>query len=119
SHADTRWWIAEQNGKPVGRIAAIINHNYNEIQNERAGFFGFFESINDAKIASALFREAEQWLRAQGMNVVYGPANPSSNDEYGLLIEGFDRPPVLLMTYNPPYYASLIEQNGFVKEQDP
>lgn len=118
SHADTRWWLAERAGKPVGRIAAIVNHKYNEVQNERAGFFGFFESVNDPNIASSLFREAEQWLRAQGMNVVYGPANPSSNDEYGLLIEGFDRPPVLLMTYNPPYYASLIEQNGFVKDQD-
>lgn len=118
SHADTRWWLAERAGKPVGRIAAIVNHKYNEVQNERAGFFGFFECVNDSNIASSLFREAEQWLRAQGMNVVYGPANPSSNDEYGLLIEGFDRPPVLLMTYNPPYYASLIEQNGFVKDQD-
>ncbi|HET6402692.1 MAG TPA: GNAT family N-acetyltransferase [Candidatus Kapabacteria bacterium] len=118
SHADTRWWIAERNGKPVGRIAAIVNHNYNEVQNERAGFFGFFESVNDSVVAKSLFQHAEQWLREQGMNVVYGPANPSSNDEYGLLVEGFDRPPVFLMTYNPPYYAALIEQNGFVKDQD-
>ncbi len=118
SHADSGWWLAERNGKPVGRIAAIVNHNYNEVQNEKAGFFGFFESINDFSVASALFREAEGWLRGRGMNVVYGPANPSSNDEYGLLVEGFNRPPVLLMTYNPPYYASLIEQNGFIKDQD-
>lgn len=118
AHADTGWWLAERNGKPVGRIAAIVNHGYNKVQNEKAGFFGFFESVNDTNVASVLFREAETWLRGKGMNVVYGPANPSSNDEYGLLIEGFERPPVLLMTYNPPYYAELIERNGFVKEQD-
>jgi len=118
SHAETRWWLAERDGKPVGRIAAIINHNYNEVQNERAGFFGFFESINDPHVARSLFQNAERWMREQGMKVAYGPASPSSNDEYGLLIEGFDRPPVFLMTYNPPYYAALIEQNGFVKDHD-
>ena len=118
AHADTGWWLAERDGEVVGRIAAIVNHNYNEAQHERAGFFGFFESINDTNVARSLFQTAETWLREKGMNVAYGPANPSSNDEYGLLIEGFDRPPVLLMTYNPPYYAPLIEQNGYTKEQD-
>ncbi len=118
SHAETGWWLAERNGQPVGRIAAIVNHNYNQAQNERAGFFGFFECIDDANVAKALFQVAESWLKEREMNIVYGPANPSSNDEYGLLIDGFDRPPVLLMTYNPPYYAALIEQNGYAKEQD-
>ncbi len=118
THAETGWWLAEQNGKPVGRIAAIVNHNYNQAQNEQAAFFGFFETVNDASVAKELFQAAESWVKERGMNVVYGPANPSSNDEYGLLIEGFDRPPVLLMTYNPPYYASLIEQNGYTKAQD-
>ncbi len=118
THAETGWWIAERNGSIVGRIAAIVNHSYNEVQNERAGFFGFFECIDDATVAKALFQTSESWLKAQGMNVAYGPANPSSNDEYGLLVNGFDRPPVLLMTYNPPYYASLIEQNGYTKAQD-
>ncbi len=118
SHADVGWWLAEQDGKPVGRIAAIINHNYNEVQNERAGFVGFYESVNDQNVASALFNAAENFIREKGMTVAYGPANPSSNDEYGLLVEGFDRPPVMLMTYNPPYYASLFEQNGYTKDQD-
>ncbi len=118
THAETGWWLAEKEGEIVGRIAAIINHNYNDAQHERAGFFGFFESINDSNVARSLFQTAETWLREKGMNVAYGPANPSSNDEYGLLIEGFERPPVLLMTYNPPYYAPLIEQNGYTKEQD-
>jgi ribosomal protein S18 acetylase RimI-like enzyme len=118
THAETGWWLAERGGTIVGRIAAIINHNYNQAQNERAGFFGFFESINDPAVANALFQTAESWIKQRGMKVAYGPANPSSNDEYGLLIDGFDRPPVLLMTYNPPYYAKLIEQNGYAKEQD-
>lgn len=118
THAETGWWLAEQGGNVVGRIAAIVNHNYNKAQNERAGFFGFFECIDDADVAKSLFQTAESWLKERKMNVAYGPANPSSNDEYGLLIEGFDRPPVLLMTYNPPYYAKLIEQNGYTKEQD-
>jgi GNAT superfamily N-acetyltransferase len=118
SHADTKWFVAEQNGKIVGRIGAIVNHTYNELQNERAGFFGFFECINDASVAKSLFDTAESFLRDRGMNVAYGPANPSSNDEYGLLVEGFDRPPVMLMTYNPPYYASLIEHNGYTKSND-
>ncbi len=117
-HADTAWWLAERNGNVVGRIAAIINHSYNEVQKEQAGFFGFFESVNEPAVARELFRTAEAWIKDRGMNIAYGPANPSSNDEYGLLIDGFDRPPVLLMTYNPPYYASLIEQNGYVKGQD-
>lgn len=118
SHAECGWWLAERDGKVVGRIAAIINHNYNSAQNERAVFFGFFECINDPAVAKELFRTAETWSKKKGMNVIYGPANPSSNDEYGLLIEGFDRPPVLLMTYNPPYYSKLIEQNGYTKAQD-
>ncbi len=118
SHADTAWWLAERDGEIVGRIAAIVNHNYNQAQNEKAAFFGFFECINDSAVARSLFQTAEKWSKERGMNVIYGPANPSSNDEYGLLIEGFERPPVLLMTYNPPYYATLIEQNGYTKEQD-
>ena len=118
SHADTKWFVAERDGKIVGRIGAIVNHTYNELQNEKAGFFGFFECINDLSVARPLFGAAETFLRSRGMNVAYGPANPSSNDEYGLLIEGFERPPVMLMTYNPPYYASLIEQNGYTKSND-
>ncbi|HWF44503.1 MAG TPA: GNAT family N-acetyltransferase [Candidatus Kapabacteria bacterium] len=118
SHADTKWFVAEQNGKIVGRIGAIINHTYNELQNEKAGFFGFFECVNDPSVARSLFEAAEFFLLSKGMNVAYGPANPSSNDEYGLLVEGFDRPPVMLMTYNPPYYASLIKHNGYTKSND-
>ena len=118
SHADTAWFVAEENGTITGRIGAIVNHTYNELQKEKAGFFGFFECINDLTMSRMLFGRAEDWLKERGMKVVYGPANPSSNDEYGLLVDGFDRPPVLLMTYNPPYYAHLIEQNGYRKSND-
>ncbi|MDP4198265.1 MAG: GNAT family N-acetyltransferase [Bacteroidota bacterium] len=117
-HTNIRFWTAERDGKIVGRIGASINDNYIKAQNEQAGFFGFYESINDPDVANALFEPAERYLRENGMKVAYGPANPSSNDEYGLLIEGFSRPPVLLLTYNPPYYASLFEQNGYAKDHD-
>lgn len=117
-HADVAWFIAECDGKPVGRVAAIINHSHNEFHNEQAGFFGFFESENNVETAKALLSEAEKFLRAKGCKVCYGPANPSSNDEYGLLIEGYDRPPVMLMTYNPPYYTKLIEAAGYGKAKD-
>ena len=118
SHADVKWFVAEEGGKTVGRIGAIVNHTYNELQQEKAGFFGFFECANNPAAAHALFGAAEHSLKNRGMNVVYGPANPSSNDEYGLLIDGFDRPPVILMTYNPAYYAALIEQSGYSKSND-
>lgn len=117
-HAKLKLWLAEQNGKIVGRIGACINDSFIHVQHQQAGFFGFYESVNDVEVSKALFEPAEQYLRSSGMTMALGPANPSSNDEYGLLVEGFDRPPVLLMTYNPPYYASLFEANGFVKEQD-
>ncbi len=117
-HAKVKWWLAERDGKPVGRIAAVINDNYIKEQKENAGFFGFFECINDATVAKALFDPAEKFLRENGMVVAYGPASPSSNDEYGLLIEGYDSPPVILLTYNPPYYASLLEQCGYAKDHD-
>jgi GNAT superfamily N-acetyltransferase len=117
-HSKIKLWLAEQNGKIVGRIAGVINDNYIASQNDESGFFGFYESINDLDVAKRLFEPAEAWLRASGMKMAYGPANPSSNDEYGLLIDGFDRPPVMLMTYNPQYYSSLFEANGYRKDHD-
>jgi GNAT superfamily N-acetyltransferase len=118
SHSDVAWFLAEDNGKILGRIAAIINHNHNSFHNEKTGFFGFFECFNDQHVAAKLFESAEQYLRNKGMTEVLGQLNPSTNDEAGLLIEGFDRPPVLLMTYNPKYYIELIEQNGYAKAKD-
>lgn len=117
-HADVAFFLAEDNGKAVGRIAAIINHNHNGFHNDKTGFFGFFECINDEVVAKKLFEAAEDFLRSKGMTDILGPHNPSTNDELGLLIDGFSKPPVLLMTYNPSYYIDLIEKNGYTKAKD-
>lgn len=117
-HADTEFYVAERDGEMVGRIAAIVNHNHNKEHGDKVGFFGFFESVNDQKVANALFDKVRDFLSSKGMASMRGPANPSVNDEYGLLVEGFDLSPTVLMTYNPPYYASLIENYGFKKAKD-
>ena len=116
--ADMEMFLAEKNGEVVGRIAAIRNDVHNEVHNENIGFFGFFESINDQDVANKLFETAEKWCKDQGLDAIRGPANPSSNDEYALLIEGFDDSPRLMMTYNPKYYMDLIENYGFKKIKD-
>ncbi len=116
--ADMEMYLAEKNGEVVGRIAAIRNDVHNEIHKENIGFFGFFESINDQDVTNKLFETAEKWVKAQGLDAIRGPANPSSNDEYALLIEGFDDSPRLMMTYNPKYYMDLIENYGFKKIKD-
>ena len=117
-HADAEFYLAEHDGEVVGRIGAIVNHNHNKEHNENIGFFGFFECINDQSVANALFDKAKEYLLAHGVTAMRGPANPSVNDEYGLLVEGFDVSPTVMMTYNPPYYADLIEKYGFRKEKD-
>lgn len=118
-HAEAEFFLARLNGEIVGRIGAIINYNHNKEHNENIGFFGFFESINDQSVANALFQAARQWLKRKGnVTAMRGPVSPSVNDEYGLLVEGFDKPPVVLMPYNPPYYSTLIERAGFHKIKD-
>jgi GNAT superfamily N-acetyltransferase len=117
-HGSIQLFLAERNGEVVGRIAGIINRNHNTTHNDKVGFFGFFESIEDQEVATALLRAAEDWVKSQGMTEIRGPVNPSMNDECGLLIDGFDGTPVILMTYNPPYYAKLIEGAGYGKAQD-
>jgi GNAT superfamily N-acetyltransferase len=101
-----------------GRIAAILNNNHNRFNNTTDGFFGFFECINDLEVASALFNAAEQWLKGQGATTIIGPVNPSTNEPCGLLIEGFDNPPLAMMTYNKPYYTSLMKTLSLVKKVD-
>lgn len=117
-HAEMELFLAERNGDVVGRIGAIVNHNHIKEHNEKIGFFGFFECIDDQDVADALFESAKQWLISRGMPAVRGPASPSVNDEFGLLIDGFDKPPVIMMPYNPPYYQRLIEHHGFTKVKD-
>ena len=110
--------LAEREGLAVGRLAVLINHVHNHKYNEQRGFFGFFDCIDDAAVAGGLFEAGQDWLRKRGMTACRGPANPSLNYTCGLLIDGFDCPPCFLMTYNPPYYAALLETCGFAKAQD-
>jgi len=111
-------FLALNGSEPVGRISAIVNNTHNERFNEKRGFFGFFESIDDQTVASALFDTAQNWLRERGMTHVRGPCSPTQNYECGLLIDGFDIMPTFMMAYNPPYYQQLCEDYGFEKAQD-
>jgi len=108
-HARCATFLAERDGRVVGRIAVLINDIHNAKYDERRGFFGFFECIDDSAVVHALLHAGESWLRNQGMTSIRGPVNPSLNYTCGLLVEGFDRPPCVFMTYNPPYYADLID----------
>lgn len=117
-HARLKLWLAVSEGKVVGRIAGIINDNHNEFHSEKTGFFGFFECVNDKEVSRKLFDMAADFSRNEGMNVLRGPVNPSTNDECGLLIDSFDIPPVMLMPYNPEYYKDLVTYYGFLKAKD-
>jgi hypothetical protein len=111
-HAEAEYFVAERDGAVVGRIAAIANRLHNEFHHDKVGFFGFFETINEQAIADALLGAAAAWLKPRGFDTMRGPASFSTNDESGLLVDGFDTPPVLLMPHNPPYYVTLLEYAG-------
>ncbi len=111
-------FLARRGSETVGRIAGIIDRHHNEVHGEQMGSWGFFECVDDPEVASALFSSVETWLRRKGMTFLRGPLNPSINYEAGLLVDGFDDPPALMMTYNPPYYLRLAESSGFTKEKD-
>lgn len=102
-------FLAWRDGKPVGRIAAIVNRAHNERYRDRTGFFGFFDAEDDAGLARALFERAEEVLRAEGLETMRGPYNPSINDECGLLVDGFEHPPCIGLVWNPAYHRTLIE----------
>jgi len=116
--AEAQTFLAWRDGEVVGRIAAIFNHAHNRFHNELRGFWGFFESIDDERVAHALFDAVRSWFAVRGVTQLRGPTNPSLNHECGLLIEGFHSPPTFMMTYNPPFYARLVESYGFHKAQD-
>ena len=117
-HSEAQYFLAYKDGDVVGRIAAIVNHNHNEFHDEKTGFFGFFESINDESVSQALFDSAESWIREKGMDRMRGPMNPSTNDSCGLLVDPFDSSPVFMMTYNPPYYLELYNKANLKKSKD-
>jgi GNAT superfamily N-acetyltransferase len=117
-HAEAQYFLAQVDSKVVGRIAAIHNRLHNEFHRDRVGFFGFFESVNDRRVAGALFDAAAAWLKERELEVMRGPASFSTNDECGLLVQGFEYPPTILMPHNPPYYIELVEGSGFDKAKD-
>ncbi|HED04972.1 MAG TPA: N-acetyltransferase [Candidatus Fraserbacteria bacterium] len=117
-HAEVQLFLAYQAGQPVGRISAQIDHDHNEFWDEQTAFFGFFETLDDQVVGQALLGAAADWGRAADMKALRGPFNFNTNGECGLLVEGFSRPPCVMMTYNPSYYPELLESAGFTKIKD-
>ncbi len=117
-HAEMELFLAFKDGVLSGRIAAIIDDNHNQAHDEKVAFFGMYESVNDPDVSGALLDRAAAWGQEHGMNTLRGPMNLSMNDECAFLLEGFDSPPVIMMTYNPAYYLDLMEQAGMVKAKD-
>jgi len=117
-HGDAALFLAKRNGEIVGRIMASDDPNYNALHRSNVGCFGLFESIDDVDVARALLDAATDWLRHRGRSEIMGPIDYSTNYVCGLLIDGFEYPPTLLTSHNPPYYAGLIESCGFKKAKD-
>ncbi len=116
---DVRYLLAEDAaGRVLGRVTAHINHRHNEYWDERTGFFGFFECVDDVEAAKAMMAAVEEWLAERGMERVRGPFNFSTNEECGFLAAGFDKPPAFMMPYNPPYYLQLMDALGYRKVKD-
>jgi GNAT superfamily N-acetyltransferase len=117
-HGEAAHFLAERGGRAVGRITAIHNRAHNAFHRDATGFFGFFEAADDPEVARALFDRASEWIAARGLEVLRGPVSFSTNDEAGLLVEGFDTPAALLMPHHPPYFRRLVEDAGFAKAKD-
>ena len=114
-HGDMQLFLAERAGEVVGRVAAIVNGMHLQKYADGNGFFGFYETIEDPDVSTALLDAATGWLKQRGLTGVRGPTNPSMNDVAGLLVDGFNRPPSILLPYNKPYYAGYLEDYGFTK----
>ena len=119
-HSRTKLFMAfNEKNELVGRISTSVDDNFNKFWNEKIGFFGWFECVNDQAVASALFQEGEKFFKAEDITSVRGPASFTSNDDYfGFLLEGYDSPARIAMTYNPPYYLQLAEKAGYTKAKD-
>jgi len=116
--AEREVFLARRGGRVVGRVVAVANHAFNVYHNDRTGFFGFFECEDDQVASRDLLAAAADWLAGKGCDAMHGPVSPSTNYEAGLLVEGFDTPPTVMMTYNPKRYQELVEQAGFEKAKD-
>jgi GNAT superfamily N-acetyltransferase len=117
-HGEAEFFIAERDGEPVGRISAHLDHRWDEYQGGSDAMFGFFETTDDAEVAKALIDTAAEWAAGQGRERILGPMDFTTNDEIGILIEGFERRPMILEPWHPPYYQGLVEGEGFSKAMD-
>ena len=117
-HSKAQLFLTYNGDRITGRIAAILNRNHNEFTNRKDGFFGFFDCIDDQATADLLIKTASDWVKEQGADTIVGPVNLSTNDTCGLLVDGFDRPPMAMMPYNAPYYEKLLLANKLVKKTD-
>jgi GNAT superfamily N-acetyltransferase len=118
ARAKLKLYIVYKDGKPVGRIAGIVNFAHLEFHNDKVGFFGLFECINDKDVAFTLFDAVKKFLKENNLKIMRGPMNLSMNEECGFLYEGFDTPSMLMIPYNPPYYNELTEAYGMKKVKD-
>ncbi len=117
-HAEAEYFIAERDGEPVGRITAQIDRRWDEFQGGSDGMFGFFETVDEPEVAAALLGAAENWLRDRGRKRILGPMDFTTNDEIGILIEGYELKPFILENWHPPHYRELLEAAGFGKAMD-
>jgi GNAT superfamily N-acetyltransferase len=117
-HGQAEFFLARRGDEIVGRIAASDDPNYNALHHSNVGCFGMFESLDDQDVANALFEAAENWLRGKGRDEIMGPIDYSTNYVCGLLVDGFEHPPTVLTSHNPPSYAALFEARGFTKITD-
>lgn len=111
-------FLAIENGRPAGRVAAMVNHSHNQRYGDKTGFFGFFEAVNNREVAADLLGAAEEWLRGRGCDTILGPVCPDTNNELGVLVDGYDSPPFFMLAHNPPYYREVFEGLGYVKARD-
>ena len=117
-HAEAQLFVCERDGRDVGRIRVQIDHRWDQYQGGNDGMFGFFDSEDDPDVARALVDAATGWLRDRGRERMLGPMDFTTNDEVGILIEGFDEPSMILEPWHPPYYQGLLEGLGLAKEID-
>ena len=117
-HAEAEYFLAERDGEPVGRITAQIDHRWDEFQGGSDAMFGFFESVDDPEVAKALIDAATEWAAAKGRTRILGPMDFTTNEEIGILVEGFERRPMILEPWHPPFYGELIEAEGLAKAMD-